>query len=300
MGETSQETILRRVGGRVKAMRRARGLTVKGLAQSSGLSPRFISQLEAGQGNIAIGRLHMVASALGVGLVALVDELGSGQGLGGGPSDAEMGEGSGRNLTAGLREGIHQILDGLTQEDTRRALAALEALFGESRPQVVALLGLRGAGKSSVGQEVAASTGVPFVELDEQIEGEAGLTLEEVFALHGEPYYRRLEARCMMSLLADRRPAVVALSGGIVHNEDAFETIRRRCVTVWLKARPLEHMSRVQAQGDHRPMANRSDAMAELRAILKAREPLYRLADYTVDTSGRSVHDVASEIVRLV
>ena len=252
-------------------------MTVKGLAAASGLSPRFVSQLESGQGNIAIGRLHMVATALDLGLTTLVGGLGH---------DA--------------RDTIHQILNGLSDDDLRLALATLETLFGESNAQVVALLGLRGAGKSSVGRALGETMGVPFVELDDMVEAEAGLTLEEIFALHGEPYYRRLEARCLLALLAKRSPAVVALSGGIVQNEDAFETARRRCATVWLRAKPELHMERVQAQGDHRPMANRGDAMAELRAILKSRQPLYKLAQHTVDTSDRSINDVVVEVLDLI
>lgn len=274
----SQEVILTRVGARVRARRHARGLTVKALAARAHLSPRFISQLESGRGNIAIGRLHQVASALDVALYELVE-----------------------GVDHDLRGAIHQVLGSLGDEELRRALAALEVLFGESSAKAVtALLGLRGAGKSSVGQALADALGVPFVELDERIEAEACLTLEEIFALHGEPYYRRLEARCLLTLLSERQPAVVALSGGVVRNEEAFEMARRRCATVWLKATPQEHMERVQAQGDHRPMANRGDAMAELRAILKAREPFYQLAEHAVDTSGRSVHDVVLEIVRLI
>ncbi len=269
--------LLSRVGSRVRARRLDLGWTVKGLAERSGLSPRFVSQLEAGQGNIAIGRLSRVASALDIPLSSLV-------------------EGGERDLAAT----VHQLLRGRSPEELRRAIGALEVLFGQARPQIVALLGLRGAGKSTVGQGVAQVLGFPFVELDEQIEAEAGLTLGEVFALHGEPYYRRLEARCLLALLARREPMIVALSGGVVHNEEAFALVHQRCTSVWLRARPGEYMERVRAQGDERPMANRSDAMAELRAILHAREPLYRLADIKVDTSQRAVEDIVGEVVRRI
>ncbi len=272
--EPGVEVVLGRLGAKVRAERRAQGLTARVLAERSGLSPRFISQLESGRGNIAVGRLASVAEALGVELSALVEE------------EADD-----------TRASIQQMLRGRSDEELRRALMALEVVLGRAEPQVVALLGLRGAGKSAVGGHLGARLGAPFIELDERIEAEAGLRLGEIFALHGEPYYRRLEARCLLALLAERRPAVVALSGGVVHNDEAFWLARQRCTTVWLRARPEEHMARVQAQGDHRPMANRRDAMAELRAILQAREPLYSLADFTVDTSGRRLDDVTDAIL---
>ena len=225
-------------------MRRARtglGLTLRELAEASGLSLRFVSQLEAGEANIAIGRLAAVAGALGVPLSELVAE--------------------------------------------------------DERPQAIALLGLRGAGKSTAGPEVAKALGLEFVELDERIEEAAGLKLAEIFALHGEGYYRRLEGQVLAGLLADGRPRVIALPGGVVNNEDAWALARRHCTTVWLKADPEAHMDRVLLQGDRRPMANRPNAMAELRAILAAREPLYAEADVTVDTSSRGRSAVAKSIL---
>ena len=213
------------------------------VAERSGLSLRFLSQLEAGEANIAIGRLAAVAAALGVSMADLV---------------AEESSDAGRD---------------------------------------VALLGLRGAGKSTIGPKVAAALGVGFVELDERIEEGAGMRVAEIFSLHGEGYYRRLERECLEGLLGDGRPSVIALSGGIVHNEEAFALARRRCATVWLKAKPEDHMQRVLDQGDRRPVANRPDAMAELRAILAARESLYGLADVTIDTSRHDVDAAAREIL---
>lgn len=237
--------VLKRVGSRVRRARVERHLTMREVAERSGLSLRFLSQLEAGEANIAIGRLAAVASALGVSLADLVAE---------GPAP------------------------------------------GDSR-RVVALLGLRGAGKSSIGARVARRLNVPFVELDDRIEEAAGLRLSEVFSMHGEAYYRRLEGQCLSALLAEGKPSVVALPGGIVNNDEAFDLARRHCVTVWLKANPEDHMDRVVGQGDQRPMANRPNAMAELRGILAAREPLYQTATVTIDTSRHTVAAAAAALV---
>jgi XRE family aerobic/anaerobic benzoate catabolism transcriptional regulator len=229
--------VIRRVGARVRQARSDRRLTMREVAERSGLSLRFLSQLEAGEANIAIGRLAAVATALGVPLADLVAENGTN---------------------------------------------------GEAKRDV-ALLGLRGAGKSTIGPRLAERLGAGFVELDERIEEAAGMGVAEIFSLHGEAYYRRIERECLERLLDGASAQVVALSGGIVQNEEAFALARRRCATVWLKARPEDHMKRVLAQGDRRPVANRPDAMAELRAILASREPLYQLADVTVDTSRATV-----------
>jgi XRE family aerobic/anaerobic benzoate catabolism transcriptional regulator len=243
MEHRGEAEVIRRVGARVRHARAERRLTMREVAERSGISLRFLSQLEAGDANIAIGRLAAVATALGVSLADLVAE----------------------DAPAASRD--------------------------------VALLGLRGAGKSTIGPRLAEALGAPVVELDERIEEAAGLRVAEIFSLHGEGYYRRLERECLEAVLDDGRPSVVALSGGIVHNEEAFGLARRRCATVWLKARPEDHMRRVLDQGDRRPVANRPDAMAELRAILAAREPLYGLADVTVDTSRVAADDAVRDVL---
>jgi len=245
MGMSETDEVLGRVGGRVRARRAELGITARELAERSSISPRFVSELEAGRANIAIGRLASVARALRVPLAALVAE-----------ADDSVGSGA----------------------------------------ATVALLGLRGAGKTTLGRRAAEKQGLPFVELDDVIEEAAGLNLAEIFSLHGESYYRRLEVQCLTELLGNGRASLVALSGGVVQNAEAFELARRRCTTVWLQARPEDHMARVLAQGDRRPISDRADAMAELRAILKGREPLYRLADHRVRTSGLS-EDEAVEVL---
>ncbi len=238
------EAILRRVGDRVRARRSELGITGKELAQRAGLSARFVSQLECGHANIAIGRLASVARAL---------EL------------------------------------------------PIERLVAQPRGDCgVALLGLRGAGKTTLGQALAGKLGLPFVELDERVEAQAGMAVAGIFALHGEAWYRREEEACLRRLADTGERVVVALSGGIVGNAEAFDLVRRRFVTVWLRARPEEHMQRVVDQGDSRPMAERSDAMSELRTILAAREPLYRQAGLAVDTSGRSEAEALDALLAAV
>ena len=160
----------------------------------------------------------------------------------------------------------------------------------------IALLGLRGAGKSTLGPRLARALGLRFVELDEAIEEAAGLSLTDVFSVHGEAYYRRLALQCLRDVLAGK-PAVIALPGGIVHDETCFQLVLSECTTAWIKARPADHMARVLEQGDRRPIAGRPNAMAELRAILAAREPLYSRAQVTVDTSRK---DEAQALAALV
>src|SRR5262249_17936220 len=164
----------------------------------------------------------------------------------------------------------------------------------------IALLGVRGAGKSSVGTALARRLGVAFVELDQRIEQTAGLPLGEVFALHGEAYYRRIEREVLTRLLGDPPPMVVATGGSIVNDPTNYDLLRTRCRTIWLRARPEDHWNRVVAQGDQRPMAENPHAFAELRALLAARDKLYARADHTIDTTGRRVPQVAAAIAELV
>jgi XRE family transcriptional regulator, aerobic/anaerobic benzoate catabolism transcriptional regulator len=209
-----------------------RGLTLGALARSSGLSERFLIQLEAGKGNISVARLIDVARALDCAAADL-----------------------------------------------------LRAAEGQQERRVVVLLGLRGAGKSSIGPALAERLGVPFVELDQLVEQAAGMALGSVFELQGEMFYRRLERDTLRRYLAETGGAVIAAGGSIVTDPETFELLRRNTISVWLKARPSDHMQRVIEQGDVRPMKNRTNAMAELKALLRARTPLYARADHIVDTS---------------
>jgi XRE family transcriptional regulator, aerobic/anaerobic benzoate catabolism transcriptional regulator len=185
--------------------------------------------------------------------------------------------------------------------DLSRAFGCTPSDLLERRgPVRLALLGLRGAGKSSVGALVAARLRVPFVELDQRVEEAVGLPLAEIFAVHGEAYYRRMEREVLRRVLAGDGPFVLAAGGGLVTDATTYDSLQRGCTTVWLRCRPEEHMARVAAQGDLRPMAKRSDAMAELRTLLASRGPLYARADHTVETSGLSSDRVADRVLVLV
>jgi XRE family aerobic/anaerobic benzoate catabolism transcriptional regulator len=163
--------------------------------------------------------------------------------------------------------------------------------------RIIALIGLRGAGKTTIGKLLAREIKRPFLELDSLIEEEAGLRLGEIFALHGEAYYRRLEREVLGRFLSVGRPAILAGGGGIVADRVTYDMLKRGSLTVWLKATPEDHLKRVAAQGDQRPMAGRTDPLTELKALLREREYLYAEADVVVDTSERSPHDVTRTIV---
>jgi XRE family transcriptional regulator, aerobic/anaerobic benzoate catabolism transcriptional regulator len=180
-------------------------------------------------------------------------------------------------------------LAGLARALGTSPAALLAGSGGEAEMPVVALLGLRGAGKSTIGRRLARRLRLPFVELDRRVEEAAGLALDEVFALHGEEYYRRLEREALERVLAEGRPVVLAAGGGLPASPEAYALLRRRAFTVWLKADPEDHWNRVVQQGDRRPMADHPEAMAQLRRLLSAREPLYAEAAATVDTSRQGL-----------
>jgi XRE family aerobic/anaerobic benzoate catabolism transcriptional regulator len=176
------------------------------------------------------------------------------------------------------------------------APADLLAGVGKAPSAIVARLGLRGAGKSTVGVALARRRGVPFVELDHRIEEASGMRLGALFELHGEAHYRRLEREVLAGLLAAPRPMVLATGGSIVTSPETYGLLRAHARTIWLRARPEDHWNRVVDQGDQRPMAEKPHAFAELRALLTSREPLYAAADQVVDTSARSIDDVVAAI----
>jgi XRE family aerobic/anaerobic benzoate catabolism transcriptional regulator len=177
--------------------------------------------------------------------------------------------------------------------------SALLAPSETAHGKPIALLGVRGAGKSAVGAQLARKLDRRFVEVDQEIEAAAGLPLGEVFALHGEAYYRRVEREVLTRLLAEPAPTVLATGGSIVNDPTNYALLRARATTIWLRATPEDHWNRVVAQGDQRPMAENPHAFEELRALLAARHKLYARADHTIDTSGRTLKQVVADVVAL-
>jgi XRE family aerobic/anaerobic benzoate catabolism transcriptional regulator len=239
-----EHAFLARLGERVRAWRSERGTTRKQLAAASGVSERYLAQLEAGQGNMSILLLRKVAAAMGVAIDSLVRE-------------------------------------------------------GEAQQKPVALLGLRGAGKSTLGAKLAHALGVGFVELDREVEKEAGAALGEVFAMYGHDAFRRFERRALERVLAESPGAVIATGGGLVTDPGTLDVLLERCRCVWLKAAPEEHMSRVIAQGDMRPFKGRAAALDEIRKLLADRDRLYGRAHATVDTSGKTVRQSLAELKKV-
>jgi len=257
-------------GKRVRELRERRGLTRKLLAREAKVSERYLGQLESGDGNVSIILLRRIASALNVTL----DEVLL-------PAHQDSAE----------RRFLHRLLQQIPAPRREEVIFRLMRELGNAdalRRQRLALIGLRGAGKTTLGSLLAKDLHAPFIELDQEIEREAGLPLSEIFTLYGQAGYRRLERRCLERVLSEHDRAVIAVGGGVVSEEDTFNLLLTQCHTVWLKARPEEHMARVVAQGDLRPMAGNDEAMADLKRILDVREPLYRQADAIVDTSGQT------------
>lgn len=261
---------LQKVGRRVRDLREQRGIARRRLAAEADVSERYLGQLETGEGNISIMLLRRVAVALKVPIHELLETE---------PDQTEQ-----RLIRAFLqRIPRHRIPDLLTrlEREVGRERAA--------RRNRVALIGLRGAGKSTLGARLAQERGVPFVEMDREIEAESGLPLAELFSLYGLAGYRRFEGRCLTRIIKDYPRAVLSVGGGVVSESSTYDLLLANCFTVWLTARPEEHMQRVIAQGDMRPMAESQEAMEDLKRILAAREPQYRKADESVDTSGLDV-----------
>lgn len=287
------EELLQAIGRRARLRREAMGLTQRELAERSGLSPRYLAQLEAGDANLSVERLTDVAAALGSSAVALLAG-----GEPGAATAAPTARDAAREATrTRLRAEIDLLLDARDGAELGEVRRWLEARFAHRTAPVIALVGLRGAGKSTVGPRLARRLKLPFVELDQRVEQAAGMTLAELFAMHGEAYYRRLERETLMALLAEPGGVVVATGGSIVNDRETFRLLRRRAVTVWLRARPEDHWNRVVAQGDRRPMAEHPHAMEELRALLAARERHYAEAEHVVDTWRHSVDGVVDTLV---
>ena len=267
-GSASAPAFVAEVGERVRKARLRKGVTRKRLSELSLVSQRYLAQLESGDGNISLALLHRVASAL----------------------DAEV-----TWLVGGEANEIAALYRAANEAERERVR---EILAPGGRRQRIALIGLRGAGKSTLGRFLAEALRLPFVELNREIESQSGMAVNEVMALYGQEGYRRLERQALERVAAGADRLVLAAAGGLVTEAETFAYLRAHFHTIWLKAAPEEHMQRVRAQGDERPMAGNPKAMEELNALLREREGLYASAAVTVDTSGRSVAESGADLRR--
>jgi XRE family aerobic/anaerobic benzoate catabolism transcriptional regulator len=277
--ESDPETaFLEQLGQRVRNMRALRGMSRKVLAKVSGISERYIAQLESGKGNVSIVLLRRVSNAMGAHLEDLIPAAEP-------APDWQVIRDLMRKASPSQ---IAQAKDVLAGHGTSAHRASFSG---------IALIGLRGAGKSTLGKMLAKRIGWNFVELNKEIEHENGLSVAEIINLYGQEGFRRLEQAAVQQLLARKELMVLATGGGIVSEPLTFDLILSSFYTIWLKAEPEEHMARVRKQGDLRPMADDRSAMAELRNILKSREPLYARAAAVVDTAGLSVDAAAAKLI---
>lgn len=269
----ARNPLLAALGDRVRNLRAQRGLTRKAVAISAGVSERHLANLEYGIGNASILVLQQVAGALHCSLAELVGDV-----------------------TTSSPEWllIRELLENRSETDLRRVRLALGELLGTAsvdpaRHRRIALVGLRGAGKSTLGQMLADDLELPFVELSREIEKLAGCSVREIHDLYGTNAYRRYERRALEETIQIYSEVVIATPGGIVSDPATFNELLAHCTTVWLQAAPEEHMGRVAAQGDTRPMAASKEAMEDLRRILNGRAAFYSKADLSVDTSGKTL-----------
>jgi len=248
------------------------------LAQQADVSERHLAQLEAGEGNVSVVLLRRIAEALGVSMVQLF------------APEVEMQE---AEEATGAKQ-VRRFLERLPANRVEEALARLQREFGAeetTRRARIALIGIRGAGKSTLGSKLAVDLKIPFIELDAEIEKDAGMPLGEIFLLYGQAGYRAIERRLLERVLGENPGAILSVGGGVVSEKETYDFLLANCYTVWIKARPEEYMARVIEQGDFRVMGGSDQAMEELRRILEAREPLYRKADVVLDTTGNSVDE---------
>jgi len=277
------DAYLRRLGERVRTLRNQRGMTRKALARHAKVSERYLAQLEAGLGNGSIVLLRRITRALGLPVTQLVHE------------------GAEPALELVL---LSQFLERLSPPALAEARDLLLERFSKPSEDVrrrrIALIGLRGGGKSTLGRLLAERLDVPFIELDREIERRSGATLSEIFDMFGQETFRRAEREALDDVLRQHRNFVIATSGSIVTEPGTLELLLASCFTVWVRAEPEEHMKRVMAQGDMRPMANSARAMDDLISILRSREPLYAKAEVALTTTGQTPEQNLAELLRLI
>ncbi len=280
----STAAFLAAIGGEVRRHRAKRGMTRRQLAQTSLTSERYLAQIEGGAGNPSVSVLRAIAQALDL------------------PASALLPPESGARTAAlgGILDLLAQLpaaeLHALAKEIEARAARSAHA----DRARRIALVGLRGAGKSTLGRMLARHLGMAFIELDRRVEEDYGVSIPDLIEMAGTATFRRHERTALERVIVEHEAAIITTAGGIVANPETYALLLRRTHTVWIKARPDEHMSRVMAQGDFRPMAQNRQAMADLIAILEARRADYARAEAEVDTSDEAVEQSFAKLLRVV
>jgi len=270
------------IGAHVRALRAQRGMTRKILARDSGVSERYLAKLESGEGNASMLVLRQIADAMDMSLIDLVAV--------------------GDQLSPEMRE-LYKLAKHLPPDQLAAAIVTIRERLIQTEDAAkgrrISLIGLRGAGKSTLGPLLAEKMGYGFVELNKCVEKEFGASLDEIFSLAGQPSFRRWERRCLIDIVENQDDIVISTGGSIVADEQTFSLLLRCTHVIWLQARPEEHMSRVIAQGDMRPMADSREAMVDLKQILAARTPLYRRADAVCDTSAKAIGESLRDLERV-
>ena len=279
--DTKRSPFLESLGERVRMLRSRKGMTRRAVALAADVSERHLANLEYGTGNVSVLVLLQVATALQCSLAELLGDV---------------------TTTSPEWLLIRELLSKRSEADLRRARMQLVELFGEGgtaqeRQNRIALIGLRGAGKTALGQRLADNLGFPFIELSREIEQFAGCQISEIHNLYGANAYRRYERRALEEAIQIYPEVVIATPGGLVSDSANFNLLLSHCTTVWLQADAADHMGRVAAQGDMRPMAASREAMEDLKRILEGRSAFYSKADLAINTSGRS-EDQAFEALR--
>jgi len=274
---------LTRLGERVRTIRSRRAMSRKALAKHSDVSERYLAQLEGGTGNCSVVLLRRVARALSVPVTELIDDR---------PE---------RSVESLL---MMQLIDRLSPAQAAEAreflLSRFDGAMSELKRGRIALIGLRGGGKSTLGRLIADELGCPFIELDREVERESGMGLSELFEMFGQATFRRMERAALEAVLEKHPRFVLATGGGLVTEPATFELLLASCFTVWVKAQPQEHMQRVMDQGDLRPISGHARAIDELVAILASREPLYAKADATIETTDVTPDQAMRRLLKLL
>jgi XRE family aerobic/anaerobic benzoate catabolism transcriptional regulator len=270
------------LGREVRRSRAKRGMTRRQLAQASHTSERYLAQIESGTGNPSVTVLRAIAQALDI------------------PAGNLLGEAA---VQSGARAALLDVVAQLPDQSLAELTELIETRFLPSeradRARRIALVGLRGAGKSTLGRMLARHLGWPLIELDRVVEQDYGASIPDMIEIAGTATFRRHERAALARVIAEHNTAVITTAGGIVSDRESYALLLRRSHTIWIKARPEEHMSRVMAQGDFRPMAQNREAMADLVAILDARGPDYARAQTQLDTSGETVEQSFAKLLRI-